>query len=182
MDINKLALQGKHNVYNSMAASIGAYLKEIRKTSLKESLSGFKNISHRLEFVARIHNVDYINDSKATNVNAVWYALETQRNPVVWIAGGVDKGNDYSKIKDLVKEKVRVIICLSKETEKIYKEFHELVDEFYIAKDMKEAVNIAHLVAEENNTVLLSPACASFDLFENYEDRGNQFKDAVKSL
>ncbi len=182
MNMKRLALQGRHNIYNSMAASVGGYLSEIRKSSIKESLSNFNNLSHRLEFVAKIFNVDYINDSKATNVNAVWYALETQRTDLVWIVGGVDKGNDYSKIKDLVKEKVRVIICLSKETDKIYEEFHDIVEEFYLAKTMQEAVHIAHLTAEANETVLLSPACASFDLFENYEDRGNQFKEAVKNL
>ena len=182
MNIEKLALQGRHNIYNSMAASVGAYLSEIRKSSLKESLSDFNNVAHRLEYVASIFGVDYINDSKATNVNAVWYALENQTKPIVWIAGGVDKGNDYSRIKDMVKKKVKVLICLSKNCDKMYSEFHSLVDEFYIAKTMEEAVNIAYLTAEKNEVVLLSPACASFDLFENYQDRGNQFKKAVKGL
>jgi UDP-N-acetylmuramoylalanine--D-glutamate ligase len=182
MNIERLALQGRHNIYNSMAASVGGYLSEIRKSSIKESLSNFKNISHRLEFVARIFGVDYVNDSKATNVNSVWYAMETQTSDIIWIAGGVDKGNDYSKLQDLVRRKVRTIICLSKDCTRIYDEFHELVDEFYIAKTMEESVHIAHLIAEKDNVVLLSPACASFDLFENYEDRGNQFKKAVKGL
>ncbi len=182
MNIERLALQGRHNVYNSMAASVGAYLSEIRKSSLKESLSDFNNVAHRLEYVASIFGVDYINDSKATNVNSVWYALESQTKPVVWIAGGVDKGNDYSRIKEMVKQKVKVLICLSKNCDKIYEEFHSLVDEFYIAKTMDEAVNVAYLTAEKGDVVLLSPACASFDLFENYQDRGNQFKKAVKGL
>jgi UDP-N-acetylmuramoylalanine--D-glutamate ligase len=182
MTIEELALQGKHNVYNSMAAGIAARLLEVRKEVIRESLSDVQNVEHRMEFVARINNVDFINDSKATNVNSTWYALESVNTPVVWIVGGVDKGNDYSSLFELVKSKVKAIICLGTENAKIIKAFSDKVDTIVEAGNAREAVNLAYRLSTKGDTVLLSPACASFDLFENYEDRGQQFKAAVRSL
>lgn len=182
MTIEELALQGKHNTYNSMAAGIAARLLEVRKESVRESLADVQNVEHRMEFVARINNIDFVNDSKATNVNSTWYALESVNTPVVWIVGGVDKGNDYSSLTELVTSKVKAIICLGTENAKIIKAFHGKVDVISEAKTAQEAVNQAYRMASKGDTVLLSPACASFDLFENYEDRGRQFKAAVKSL
>jgi UDP-N-acetylmuramoylalanine--D-glutamate ligase len=182
MTIEELALQGKHNVYNSMAAGMVAKLVDVRKDSIRESLMDFRNAEHRLEFVAKVHGVEYINDSKATNVNSVWYALESMRNPVVLIIGGVDKGNDYSEILELVKEKVKAIICLGKDNSKIIEAFNKTIENITETTSAQEAVNIAYKYAKKGDTVLLSPACASFDLFENYEDRGHQFKQAVRAL
>ncbi len=182
MTIEELALQGKHNVYNSMAAGMLSKLVDVRKESIRESLMDFRNAEHRLEFVAKVHGVEYINDSKATNVNSVWYALESMRNPVVLILGGVDKGNDYSEILELVKDKVKAIICLGKDNTKILDAFGKHVEAIMEATSASEAVNLAYTVAKKGDTVLLSPACASFDLFENYEDRGQQFKQAVRAL
>jgi UDP-N-acetylmuramoylalanine--D-glutamate ligase len=182
MTIEELALQGKHNVYNSMAAGMAARLLEVRKDTIRESLMDFRNAEHRLEFVAKVHGVEYINDSKATNVNSVWYALESMKNPVVLILGGVDKGNDYSEILDLVKEKVKAIICLGKDNSKILEAFNEITETIVETTSASEAVNLAYKFAKKGDTVLLSPACASFDLFENYEDRGHQFKQAVRAL
>lgn len=182
MTIQELALQGKHNVYNSMASGIAARLLEIRSESLKQSLSDFKNAAHRLEHVARIQNVEFINDSKATNVNSAWYALESISTPIVWIAGGVDKGNDYSILKNLVKEKVRAIVCLGLDNAKIHEAFADVVDVIVNTASAREAAEVSYHLAKKGDTVLLSPACASFDLFKNYEDRGEQFKEAVKEL
>lgn len=182
MPANRLSLHGKHNIYNSMAAGIAARVVDIRKESIRESLADFQNIEHRLEFVATIHGVDFINDSKATNVNSAWYALETITTPVVWIVGGTDKGNDYNILKDLVKEKVHTIVCLGKDNRKIISAFSTLVPFITEASSAKEAVIKASKASKQGDTVLLSPACASFDLFENYEDRGNQFKEAVREL
>ena len=182
MTIQKLALQGKHNLYNSMAAGIASKLVGVRKDVIRESLSDFQNIEHRLEHVAKVHGIEFINDSKATNVNSTWYALESMNTEVVWIVGGVDKGNDYSALEDMVKEKVKAIICLGKDNKKIKKAFGGLVDVIDEAMSAKQAVDKAYYYGKKGDTVLLSPACASFDLFENYEDRGNQFKQAVKSL
>lgn len=182
MPANRLSLPGKHNVYNSMAAGIAAKVMDIRKDSIRESLADFQNIEHRLEFVATIHGVEFINDSKATNVNSAWYALESMSRPVVWIVGGTDKGNDYNILKDLVKEKVHTIICLGKDNRKIISAFSTLVPFITEASTAKEAVMKASKASRQGDTVLLSPACASFDLFENYEDRGNQFKEAVREL
>ena len=182
MTLEELALQGKHNVYNSMAAGIAARLIDIRKLVIKESLADFQHIEHRLELVASIHGVEFINDSKATNVNSTWYALENMNRPVVWIAGGLDKGNDYRILKSMVKEKVKAIVLLGKETKKIRKAFSGVVGTIAEAKTAREAVQLAYHLSERNDVVLLSPACASFDLFDNYEDRGNQFKAAVNSL
>lgn len=182
MTIEELALQGKHNVYNSMAAGIAGRLLEVRKEVIRESLSDVQNVEHRMEFVARINNVDFINDSKATNVNSTWYALESVNTPVVWIVGGVDKGNDYTSLLELVKAKVKAIIVLGTENAKIIKTFTGKTDTIVEAATAQEAVNLAYRLAVKGDTVLLSPACASFDLFENYEDRGQQFKAAVRSL
>lgn len=182
MTLEELALQGKHNVYNSMAASIASKLVDIRKESIRQSLSDFENVEHRLEFVARIHGIDFINDSKATNVNSTWYALETTDTPVIWIAGGIDKGNDYTKLMKLVPEKVKAIICLGKDNSKLIELFADLVPAFYETNSAEQAVLTAYTIGKKGDTVLLSPACASFDLFDNYEERGNKFKQAVKNL
>ena len=182
MSIHELALQGKHNIYNSMASGIGGRLLELRKDIIRESLSDFQNIEHRLEFVAKVHGIEFINDSKATNVNSTWFALESMNNPVIWIVGGVDKGNDYASLKDIVKEKVKAIVCLGTDNAKIIKAFADVVENIVEAGTAEEAVKKAYYLGKQGDTVLLSPACASFDLFENYEDRGMQFKAAVRSL
>lgn len=182
MTLEELALQGKHNTYNSMAGGIASKLLEIRKETIKNCLSDFQNVEHRLEHVGKIHGVNFINDSKATNVNATWFALESMTNPVIWIVGGIDKGNDYSEIKDLVADEVKGIVCLGVDNEKILNTFSGDVDYIAQATTAGEAVKAAYNMASPGDNVLLSPACASFDLFENYEDRGNQFKDAVKDL
>lgn len=182
MPQDKLALEGKHNVKNAMAASTVAQLLRIRKATIRESLSDFQGVEHRLEKVLKIQNVQYVNDSKATNVNAAFYALDSMNTPTVWIVGGVDKGNDYSELMPLVREKVKAIICLGIDNKKIIDAFGDVVDEMIEAQNMKDAVKYAQRMAEKGDTVLLSPACASFDLFENYEDRGRQFKQAVQNL
>jgi UDP-N-acetylmuramoylalanine--D-glutamate ligase len=181
MSIFDLALQGKHNQYNSMAAGIAARVFEIRKDVVRESLMDFENIEHRLEFVAKVHGIEFINDSKATNVNSTWYALESMSNPVVWIVGGVDKGNDYTILEELVRARVKAIVCMGKDNAKIHKAFNGIVS-VVDAGSAIEAVKAAYLLGKKGDTVLLSPACASFDLFENYEDRGRQFKAAVREL
>jgi UDP-N-acetylmuramoylalanine--D-glutamate ligase len=182
MSIHDLAMQGKHNVNNSMAAGIAGKVLEIRKEIIRESLSDFQNVEHRLEFVARIHGIEFINDSKATNVNSTWYALESINKPLVWIAGGVDKGNDYSSIMELVKSKVHTLICLGTDNSKLHETFGEWIENIADASTADEAVALAYQHARKEQVVLLSPACASFDLFENYEERGNAFKRAVKAL
>jgi UDP-N-acetylmuramoylalanine--D-glutamate ligase len=182
MPITQLALEGKHNVKNAMAATTVAQLMRIRKETIRESLSNFQGVEHRLEKVLKIQNVQYINDSKATNVNATFFALESMNTPTVWIVGGVDKGNDYGELMALVREKVKGIICLGVDNSKIMDAFGDVVDIMIETTSMQEAVKIAHRIAEKGDTVLLSPACASFDLFENYEDRGKQFKNAVQNL
>lgn len=182
MSINDLALQGKHNQYNSMAAGVAARILDIRKAHLRESLADFKNVSHRLEVVARVSGVEYINDSKATNVNSTWYALESMEQPVIWIAGGVDKGNDYTVLEEMVSKKVKAIVCLGVDNLRIHEAFANKVDIIMNTSSMAEAVRMAAHLSDKNDVVLLSPACASFDLFENYEDRGQQFIDAVREL
>ncbi len=182
MPIATIGIQGEHNVKNAMAASTVATLLRIRKQTIRESLEGFQGVEHRLEKVLKINNVMYINDSKATNVNATFFALDSMENPTVWIVGGVDKGNDYSELLPLVNEKVKAIICLGVDNEKIINAFGNVVDTIIETDSMAMAVQVAYKLAERNNTVLLSPACASFDLFENYEDRGRQFKEAVRNL
>jgi len=182
MSISELALQGKHNLYNSMASGIVAKVLELRNDTIRESMGNFKNIEHRLEFVAKISDVTYINDSKATNVNSTWYALESVGTDVVLIMGGVDKGNDYQMLKDLVRSKVKAIVCLGKDNKRIHEAFEDDVDIIVNTFSAQEAVQVAYHLAKKGSTVLLSPACASFDLFKNYEDRGNQFKAAVREL
>lgn len=182
MSITELALQGKHNIYNSMASGIVAKVLDIRNMSIRESMGDFKNIEHRLEHVAKISGVDYINDSKATNVNSTWYALESVGADVILIMGGVDKGNDYEMLKDMVRQKVKAIVCLGRDNKRIHEAFEDDVEIIVNTFSAHEAVQVAYHLAKKGNTVLLSPACASFDLFKNYEDRGNQFKAAVKEL
>jgi len=175
-------LKGRHNLLNAMAASTVAHLLDVSKETIRESLLNFKGAPHRLELVLKIQNIRYINDSKATNVNAVYFALESMSAPTVWIVGGVDKGNDYQMLYPLVREKVKAIICLGVDNQKIINAFQSITDLMVETQSMNEAVLIAKKIAERNDNVLLSPACASFDLFENYEDRGNQFKQAVREL
>ncbi|RKS95339.1 UDP-N-acetylmuramoylalanine--D-glutamate ligase [Flavobacterium limicola] len=182
MDTEHIALEGKHNMKNAMAATSVAKLMQIRKATIRESLSNFQGVEHRLEKVLKIHNVQYINDSKATNVNATFFALDSMNTPTVWIVGGVDKGNDYNELMSLVREKVKAIICLGVDNKKIIDAFGNVVDMMIEVTNMNDAVKMAQRLSEKGDTVLLSPACASFDLFENYEDRGIQFKQAVKSL
>jgi UDP-N-acetylmuramoylalanine--D-glutamate ligase len=182
METANIALEGQHNMKNAMAATSVAQLMRIRKQTIRESLSNFQGVEHRLEKVLKIQNVQYINDSKATNVNATFFALDSMNTPTVWIVGGVDKGNDYSELTSLVHEKVKAIICLGVDNKKIIDAFCNIVDIMVEVDNMKDAVNISKHIAEKGDTVLLSPACASFDLFQNYEDRGNQFKNAVRNL
>ncbi|MFE3866928.1 UDP-N-acetylmuramoyl-L-alanine--D-glutamate ligase [Flavobacterium sp. LS2P90] len=182
MDTEHIALEGKHNMKNAMAATSVAKLMQIRKSTIRESLSNFQGVEHRLEKVLKIQNVQYINDSKATNVNATFFALDSMNTPTVWIVGGVDKGNDYNELMSLVREKVKAIICLGVDNKKIIDAFGNVVDMMVEVDNMNDAVIMAQRLTEKGDTVLLSPACASFDLFENYEDRGNQFKQAVKNL
>lgn len=182
MSIHDLALKGKHNTQNTLASGLGARILDIRKDVVRESFSDFVNVEHRLEFVAKVHGIEFINDSKATNVNSTWFALESMDRPTVWIVGGVDKGNDYSELLELVNEKVKAIICLGTENQKIIDTFSGVVETIVEAGSAMEAVAYGYRLATKDETVLLSPACASFDLFENYEDRGNQFKAAVRSL
>ncbi|MCL4119815.1 UNVERIFIED_CONTAM: hypothetical protein GTU68_042818 [Idotea baltica] len=182
MTTDSLALEGKHNLKNTMAASLAATLVNIRKQTIRESITSFQGAPHRLEKVLKIHHVQYINDSKATNVNATFFALDSMSAPTVWIVGGVDKGNDYKELMPLVREKVKAIVCLGEDNTKIKEFFGNVVDLVVETYAMSEAVKVAYKIAERGDTVLLSPACASFDLFENYEDRGNQFKEAIKNL
>lgn len=182
MSILDLSLQGKHNTYNSMAAGIASMVFQIRNEQLRECLSNFQGVEHRLERFLKVHGIEFVNDSKATNVNSTWYALESIPKSIVWIAGGIDKGNDYTMIKPLVKEKVKAIVCLGKDNSKLHAAFDSLVKNVVDASGMEEAVKAAYYLARNGDTVLLSPACASFDLFDNYEDRGNQFKEQVRNL
>ncbi|MGL2963071.1 UDP-N-acetylmuramoyl-L-alanine--D-glutamate ligase [Flavobacterium sp. RSB2_4_14] len=182
MKTGDVSLEGKHNMKNAMAATSVAQLMKIRKQTIRESLSNFQGVEHRLEKVLKIQNVQYINDSKATNVNATFFALDSMTVPTVWIVGGVDKGNDYSELMSLVREKVKAIICLGVDNKKIIDAFGNVVDMMVEVDNMRDAVITAKHIAEKGDAVLLSPACASFDLFQNYEDRGNQFKVAVQNL
>ncbi len=182
MPIAKLGLQGQHNVKNAMAASTASKLLNIRKETIRRSLENFQGVEHRLENVLKINNVKYINDSKGTNVNATYYALDSMETQTVWIVGGVDKGNDYSDLFSLVNEKVKAIICLGLDNQKIIKAFGNVVDIMVETHSMQDAVQVAYRLSKKGDSVLLSPACASFDLFEDYEDRGRQFKEAVRNL
>jgi UDP-N-acetylmuramoylalanine--D-glutamate ligase len=180
--LNDLSLKGKHNIYNSMAASLAGRVLDIKKEVIRESLQDFTGVEHRLERFIKVHGIEFINDSKATNVNSTWYALECMTTPTVWIVGGVDKGNDYSTLVSLVKEKVKAIICLGVDNVKLHAAFKDLVEEITDASSMKEAVTKAYKMGAKGDTVLLSPCCASFDLFKNFEDRGSQFKECVREL
>lgn len=182
MNTATLALKGKHNAKNAMAASMATSLLKVRKDTIRESLEDFEGAEHRLEMVLKINGVQYINDSKATNVNATFYALDSVKAPIVWIVGGVDKGNDYLDLMPMVREKVKAIICLGLDNQKIIQTFSNVVDLIVETAGAEEAVKVAYKIGEKGDTVLLSPACASFDLFENYEDRGNKFKEAVSTL
>jgi len=182
MSIYDFALKGKHNAYNTMAASIAATTLGIRKEKIREAVSNFHSLEHRMEFVATVRGVDFINDSKATNVNSTWYALESMQKNTVLILGGVDKGNDYELIADLVKEKVKAIVCMGTDNKKIIEFFKDKVSTIVEVDSAKKAVNASFKLAEKGDLVLMSPACASFDLFKNYEDRGRQFKESVKEL
>lgn len=182
MTLEELALQGKHNTYDSMAAGISARLLDIRKNTIKQCLSDFQNVEHRLEYVATIHGIEFINDSKATNINSTWYALESMDRPVIWIAGGIDKGNDYNILRGMVRKKVKAIVCLGVENKKFYNAFADDVETIVETTSASDAVKTAFNLAKKNEIVLLSPACASFDLFNNFEDRGMKFKKAVNEL
>ena len=182
MSIHDLSVRGKHNQYNSMAAGISSRIAGIRKEKIRESFSSFKGLEHRLEYVATVRGVEFLNDSKATNVNSVWYALESMTKPTVLILGGQDKGNDYNEIMEQVKEKVKAIVCMGLDNEPIHAAFDGVIENIVDTKSAKDAVNAAYALAEKDDVVLLSPACASFDLFANYEERGTQFKEAVKNL
>lgn len=182
MTIHDLALKGRHNIFNSMAAAIAAKVLTIRKEIIRESLADFQGVEHRLEPVITVCGINFINDSKGTNVNSTWYALECMETDVVWIAGGIDKGNDYSELYPVVEKKVKAIVCLGKDNKKIIEAFREKVPTIIETSSMEEAVRSSYYLAKKGQTVLLSPACASFDLFTNYEDRGRQFKQAVRNL
>lgn len=182
LSISEFSLRGRHNVANTMAAATAANILKIRKETIKRSLSDFTAVEHRLESVLKIGGIEFINDSKATNVNATYYALESMNTPTVWIVGGTDKGNDYSELVPLIKKKVRAIVCLGVDNSKILSAFEGLVDNIVETKSMQDAVRAAYMLGKKGDTVLLSPACASFDLFKNYEDRGNQFKKEIKNL
>ena len=182
MSIENFKLKGKHNIRNAMAAATVANLLQIRKETIRKSLEHFQGVEHRLEKVLTINKVNYINDSKATNINATYYALESMNSPTVWIVGGVDKGNDYSELKKIVSKKVKAIICLGANNLKIIDFFENLVEYIFDVDSMEDAVNIAYKISKSGDNVLLSPACASFDLFDDFEDRGRQFKNAVRKL
>jgi UDP-N-acetylmuramoylalanine--D-glutamate ligase len=182
MSILDIALQGSHNTYNSMAAGISGMVVNIRSEKIRESLADFKGVEHRLERFLKVHGIEFINDSKATNINSTWYALESMTQKTVWIVGGIDKGNDYSELYELVRTKVKAIVCLGVDNSKILEAFKNLGIDMVETQSMDDAVRSAYYLAKKGETVLLSPACASFDLFENYEDRGHQFKHAVREL
>ena len=182
MSVQELALRGRHNTYNSMAAGIAGNVLKIRNEVIREALMDFQGVEHRLETVMKVHGINFINDSKATNVNSTWYALESVKGSTVWIVGGVDKGNDYSELNNLVENKVKAIVCLGKENDRVIKAFSGKVESIVESGNMEDAVKAAYYLARDGETVLLSPACASFDLFESFEDRGRQFKDAVRGL
>ncbi|MFQ3332944.1 MAG: UDP-N-acetylmuramoylalanine--D-glutamate ligase [Thalassomonas sp.] len=182
MTMQELALQGKHNIFNSMAAAMAARVFEVKDTVIRQAMIDFQNVEHRMEYVITVHGIDFVNDSKATNVNACWYALESMTKDVVWIVGGVDKGNDYAELGEMVSEKVKAIICLGENNENIINAFTGKVDTIVQASSMQEAVAQSYALSDKQDVVLLSPACASFDLFTNYEDRGLQFKKEVRNL
>ncbi|MEX0980825.1 MAG: UDP-N-acetylmuramoyl-L-alanine--D-glutamate ligase [Bacteroidales bacterium] len=182
MSVHELAVKGRHNTYNSMAAGIAGNVLKLRNDVIREAMMDFQGIEHRLEELNKVHGINFINDSKATNVNSTWYALESVKGSVVWIAGGVDKGNNYSELYELVSNKVKAIVCLGKDNQRIIEAFSDKVETIVEATAMMDAVKSAYYLASKGDTILLSPACASFDLFESYEDRGRKFKEAVREL
>lgn len=182
MSVHELALKGRHNTYNSMAAGIAGNVLKIRNDIIREALMDFQGIEHRLEQLNKVHGINFINDSKATNVNSTWYALESVKGDIIWIAGGVDKGNNYAELSELVRKKVKALVCLGKDNSRLLEAFSDKVDTIVESKTMTEAVKSAYYLSSKDDTVLLSPACASFDLFESYEDRGRKFKEAVREL
>jgi UDP-N-acetylmuramoylalanine--D-glutamate ligase len=182
MSVDDFKLKGRHNQYNTMAAGLAAAVLGIRKDNIRQAINNFENLEHRMEYVATVKGVTYINDSKATNINSTWFALESMNQPTILILGGVDKGNDYNILKSLVQEKVKAIICLGLDNQKLHDEFRDTGIKMADARSAEEAVKLAYHFAQNGDAVLLSPACASFDLFKNYEDRGSQFKNAVKAL
>jgi len=182
MSVEELSLKGRHNTYNSMAAGIAGNVLKIRNEVIREALMDFQGVEHRLETVMKVHGINFINDSKATNVNSTWYALESVKGDTVWIVGGVDKGNDYSELNNLVENKVKAIVCLGKDNQRVIQAFSGKVESIVESQSMEEAVKAAYYLARDGETVLLSPSCASFDLFESFEDRGRQFKTAVRGL
>jgi UDP-N-acetylmuramoylalanine--D-glutamate ligase len=182
MSVHELALKGRHNTYNSMAAGIAGNVLKIRNEVIREALMDFQGIEHRLEHLNKVHGIDFINDSKATNVNSTWYALESIKGNIIWIAGGIDKGNNYAELFSLVSKKVKAIVCLGKDNHRLIEAFSDKVETIVESKSMMEAVKSAYYLASKDDTVLLSPACASFDLFDSYEDRGRKFKMAVREL
>jgi UDP-N-acetylmuramoylalanine--D-glutamate ligase len=182
MRADELSLKGQHNLYNSMAAGLAALIMNVKKEDIRKSLADFQGVEHRLEYVATVRNIRFINDSKATNVNSCWYALESMQTPVILILGGTDKGNDYTEIEKLVKEKVHALVFLGVDNAKLHKFFDGKVEKIVDTHSMQDAVNEAYKLATSGATVLLSPCCASFDLFKNYEDRGRQFKACVRAL
>ncbi|MFH1161253.1 MAG: hypothetical protein V1733_09955 [bacterium] len=182
MTLESLALQGRTQVYSSLAASVTSRIVDLRKEVIKESLAGLQPVEHKLEYVANIHGIEFINDSRSCTINSAWYALESMNRPVIWITGGVDRDNDYSMVKDLVEEKVKAIICLGDNNQKILDAFDGIDIPIIRVKSMKEATEVGYYIGKKGDSVLLSPACASFDMFENFEERGNAFKSAVKTL
>jgi len=180
--INDLKQKGQHNIYNSMAAGIASSIVEIKSDTIRDCLYHFKGLEHRMELVSNLYGIEFINDSKATNVNSTWYAMETLEKKMIWIAGGQDKGNNYDILKPLVKDKVKVLICLGKDNKRLKESFSDSIEHIEETQNMREAVHKAYTLAENGDAVLLSPSCASFDLFKNFEDRGEQFKKAVLSL
>jgi len=182
MFIHELALQGRHNLCNSLVARISSRILDIRKDTIKESLMDFQGVEHRLEFVTNIHGIEFINDSKATNVNSTWYTLESMSKPVIWIVGGKDKGTDYNFLTDIVRKKVKAIVCMGMDNKKIRKAFSGFIKTIVETQSAEDAVKTAYCLGKTDDVVLLSPSCASFDLFENYEERGRKFKEAVREL
>jgi UDP-N-acetylmuramoylalanine--D-glutamate ligase len=182
MTLEALAKQGQTTVYDSLVASIGPKIRDLRKEFIKESFSGFQQVEHRLELVAIIHGVEFINDSKSSNINGTWFAMESTSRPVIWIAGGVDSGNDYSVLRHLVRNNVKGIVCLGLDNRRIHEAFDELDLQMVDAATMEDAVQAAYYMGAKGDTILLSPACASFDLFENFEERGKAFRKSVKNL
>ncbi|NTW31753.1 MAG: hypothetical protein HGB12_03875 [Bacteroidetes bacterium] len=182
MYIHELALQGRHNLYSSLAGGIAARILDIRKDIIKESLTCFQGVEHRLESITNVHGIEFINDSKATNINSTWFALESMSKPVIWIVGGKDKGNDYLFLQEIVKKKVKAIVCMGVDNRKIHKAFSDTIKTIIDTLSAEEAVRTAYHLGRPGDVVLLSPSCASFDLFENYEERGKKFKEAVREL